>query len=234
MHRCKEYLLICENNKKLICKETERICQICSKGELKKEGYHFVDFPQIDHLEEYCAAFLSNAKLTIQTLAELINKFYKTNFDGPRFDEVVKWSKKALQHNEHFIKCLEKNQSGMKFIVDLRNAQEHPKANRKLIIENFTLKPGNKISIPQWYISGKEPNPIHSTMIAMIEFLIAIAESIFLYCVMDNINSSFPFIVKVKDDSSLAPDCPIKYSIEPNIVMHQDNPQKKEAEGQTS
>ncbi|MBU1259652.1 MAG: hypothetical protein KJ757_02815 [Planctomycetes bacterium] len=226
MHRCKEHLLICEDKQKWVCKETERICQLCSKGELKKEGYHVVDFPQIDHLEEYCAAFLSNAKLTIQTLAELINKFYKTYFDGPRFDKIVKWSKKALKHNEHFMQCLEKNQPGLKFIVELRNAQEHPKDNRKLIIENFILKPGNRISIPHWYINGEESSPIHSTMVAMIDFLTAVTENIFLHCVMDNINSSFPFIVRVKDDSSLDPNCPIKYSIEPNIMMNKDNSPK--------
>ncbi|MEN6385162.1 MAG: hypothetical protein ABFD79_08170, partial [Phycisphaerales bacterium] len=170
MHHCKECLLVCENKQKLVFEETERICELCSSGILKKEGHHFVDFPQIDHLEEYCASFLGNAKLTIQTLAELINCFYKTNFDGPRFDKVIEWAKKALKHNENFINYLEKSQLGMKFIVDFRNAQEHPKHNKKLIVENFALKPGNKISIPQWYISGEEPYPIHSTMAATIDF----------------------------------------------------------------
>lgn len=230
MHRCKEQLLICEDKEGFVSAETKRIYQLFTKGALKKKGYHFVDFPQIDRLEEYCAAFLSNAKLTIQTLAELINKFYKTNFDGPRFDKIVKWSKKELKHNEEFIQYLEKNQAGVKFIVDLRNAQEHPQDDRKLVIENFTLKPGNEISVPLWYITGKEPQPIHSTMAQVVDFLVAVTENVFLYCVMDNINCSFPYTIRCVDDSSLDPDCPIKYFVEPNIVMYQENSPAKEIE----
>ena len=223
MHRCKEQLLICEEKQGLVCRETDRICQSCKKRELQKQGYHFVDFPQIDRLEEYCAAFLNNAKLTIQTVAELINNFYRTTFDGPRFDKVVEWSKKALKHNRTFIQYLEKNQPGLKFIVDLRNAQEHPKDHRKLIIENFSLKPGNKISVPLWYITGEQPQPIHSTMAAMVDFLVAVTEGVFLYCVIDNITPPFPYIVRVIDDSALDPNCPIKYFVEPNIGTSQDD-----------
>ncbi len=227
MHRCKEQLLICEDKEGFVSGETKRICKLFTKGALKKEGYHFVNFPQIDRLEEYCAAFLSNAKLTIQTLAELIDKFYKTKFDGPRFDKIVKWSKKALKHNDDFIQFLGKNQPGLKFIVDLRNAQEHPKADRKLVIENFTLKPGNEISLPLWYITGEEPQHIHSTMAQVVDFLVTVTEGVFLYCVMDNITGSFPYNVRAIDDSSLDPNCPIKYFVEPNIVMFQENPPEK-------
>ena len=217
MHRCKEQLLVCEDKQKLVCTETERIAKLCAEDKLKGDGYHFENFPAIDNLEEYCAIFLNNAKLAIQTLAELINKFYKTTFNGPRFDKVIKWAKEDLKDNKDFIEFLEKNQSGLKFIVDCRNAQEHPFANKKLIIENFTLKPGNKISSPVWHISGEKPYPIHSTMSAMVDFLIAVIEGVFLYCVMDNINSTFPYIVRVIDDSSLDPNCPKKYLVEPNI-----------------
>lgn len=219
MHRCKEQLLICEDKQKHVSDETSRIYQLCKQGKLTKEGLHFTDFPQIDHLEEYCGVFLSNAKLTIQTIAELLNLFYKTSFDGPRFDKVVNWSKEELKHNRAFVNCLEHHQMGLKHIVDLRNAQEHPKTNRKLVIENFILKPGNTICSPLWYISGEEPYRIDNTMMAMVNFLITFTESVFLYCVMDNIYSSFPFIVRAIDDSSLDKSCPIKYFVEPNVMV---------------
>lgn len=218
MHCCKEQLLICEDKQKYVSDETERIYQLCSQGKLTKEGLHFADFPQIDRLEEYCGVFLSNAKLTIQTIAEIINLFYKTSFDGPRFDKIVKWSKKVLRQNRAFVNCLEHHQLGLKQIVDMRNAQEHPKVNRKLVIENFTLKPGNTVSYPLWYISGEEPSCIANTMIAMVNFLVTFTESVFLYCIMDNISGSFPHVVRAIEDSSLDPDCPIKYFVEPDIT----------------
>ena len=106
----------------------------------------------------------------------------------------------------------------MKFIVEMRNAQEHPKPAKKLIIKNFTLKPGNKISPPLWQISGEESYPIHSSMESIVSFLLSFIECVFLHCVMDNISSSFPYTVRALDDKSLDPQCPIKYIVEPNIV----------------
>ena len=218
MHRCKEYLLVCEAKRSIVCSETERICELCKKGELNREPRHFADFPQIDNLKEHCSSFLGNAKLTIQTLAELINVFYETKFDGPRFDKVVKWAKKELKHNEAFTQYLDNKQPGLKLIVAMRNAQEHPKPAQKLIIENFTLKPGNKISHPLWHITGEEPDPIHSSMESVVNFLLAFAESVLLHCVMDNISGSFPYGVRALDDKSLDPKCPVKYIVQPNIV----------------
>ncbi len=227
MHRCKEYLLICEYKKEFICKEVDRILQMFQKGQIKKEGNHFTNFPQVDHLEEYCGIFLNNAKLSIQTLAELINAFYKTNFDGPKFDKVFKWSRTALKHNNDFVQFLKDIQPGLKYIVDLRNAQEHPKKDRKLVIENFTLKPGNEISLPLWYLTGEKPLAVHSDVTEIVDFLVVVIENTFLYCLMDNIDSSFPFIVRSIDDSALDPICPIKYRVEPYIEMPKDKPEKQ-------
>ncbi len=219
MHRCKEQLLICENKQLFICKEVERINQIFLTEQLKKEGNHLMNFPQVDNLNEYCGVFLNNAKLTIQTLAELINIFYKTTFDGPRFDKVVEWSRTALKHNADFIQLLQYIQPFMKHIVDIRNAQEHPKECRKLVIENFILKPHNVISVPVWHITNEGPVAIHNEMTGIIDFLINVVEVTFLYCLMDNIKSSFPFIVRSIDDSELNPICPTKYRVEPYIEM---------------
>jgi len=222
MHRCKEFLLICEDKQVHIGKETSEICDKCKKGDLKTEGNHIKDFPQVDRLEEYCGAFLSNAKLTIQTSAELVNAFYHTQFDGPRFDKVLKWSQSSIKHNEPFVQFLADVQPSLKHIVDLRNAQEHPKANKMLIIDNFTLRPGNEITVPIWHITGEEPEPIHSTTAAIVDFLISTVESLFLHCLMDNIRSSFPFAVRVIPDTERDTVCPIKYRVEPVIVFPSD------------
>ncbi len=217
MHRCKELLLICDDKYISVSKEVERICEMIRKSELQKDGRHYVGFPQVQRLEENCAMFLSNAKLVIQTLAELINVFYRTTFDGPRFDKIIIWAKRELKHNKGFIQYLEQNKLGLKSIVDLRNAQEHPKRQRKLIVENFVLQPGNKITPPLWCISGEKPALIHHEMKAIIDFLVAISEGVLLNCVMDNIESSFPFTVREVADNALDSQCPIKYFVEPNL-----------------
>jgi hypothetical protein len=60
-------------------------------------------------------------------------------------------------------------------------------------------------------------------VIAIVDFLVNAVEFTFLYCLMDNIDSSFPFTVRSIDDSALDPNCPIKYRVEPYIVIPQDN-----------
>jgi len=217
MHRCKELLLICDDKNISVRKEVERICEMIRKSELQKEGRHYVDFPQVEKLEERCAEFLRNAKNVNQTLAELMNVFYKTTFDGPRFDKIVVWAKRELKHNKGFIQYIEQNKLGLKRIVDLRNAQEHPKKAKKLIVENFVLQPGNKIAPPLWCISGEKSALIHREMKEIIDFLIAISEGVLLNCVMDNIESSFPFIVREVANTALDQQCPIKYFVEPNL-----------------
>lgn len=220
MHRCKELLLICDDRQESVSSEVDRICDMIQKDELNKNGRHYVEFPQVDRLEEHCAVFLSNAKLVIQTLAELINAFYKTTFDGPRFDKVITWADKELGHNKEFVQYLKGNEPGLKYIVELRNAQEHPKRQKKLIVDNFTLKPGDRVDPPLWHISDDKPSLIHQEMKTIIDLLIAISESILLSCVMDNVDSSFSFIVRVVEDSSLDKQCPIKYYVEPNLDVY--------------
>jgi hypothetical protein len=217
MHRCKELLLICTERHVSINNEVERICDMIRKKELKSKSRHFGGFPQVEKLEERCAEFLSNAKNVIQTLAELINVFYKTTFDGPRFDKIVKWAEINLQQNKQFLLYLKKIAPDIKNIADFRNAQEHPKRRKKLKIENFTIKPGGVVYVPIWYISDEKPTDIHHSMKAIAKFLMDISEGIFLYCVMDNIRSSLSFIVRAVDDTALDHQCPIKYFVEPDL-----------------
>jgi len=160
---------------------------------------------------------VSNSKNVIQTLAELINVFYKTTFDGPRFDKIITWAEINVQQNKQFLLYLKQIAPGIKNIVDFRNAQEHPKKRKKLIVENFTIKPGSVVSIPVWYISDDKPTDIHHSMKAIAKFLMDISEWILLCCVMDNIRSSFPFIIRYVDDTALDPKCPIKYFVEPDF-----------------
>ena len=230
MHRCKEILLVCEDKQVHICKETEEICDKCNKGNLETEGYHIKNFPQVGRLEEYCGAFLGNAKLTIQTAAELVNTFYHTTFDGPRFDKVLTWSQSALKQYPPFNQFLADVQPGLKHIVDLRNAQEHPKANKKLIIDNFTLRPENNITVPIWHITGEEPEAIHSSTSAIVDFLVHTVESLFLHCLMDNIRSSFPFGVRTIPNTERDPACPIKYRVEPIIIFPSESTDKDNIE----
>ena len=64
---------------------------------------------------------------------------------------------------------------------------------------------------------GEEPEPIHSTTAAIVDFLISTVESLFLHCLMDNIRSSFPFAVRAIPDNERDTVCPIKYRVEPVI-----------------
>ena len=220
MHRCKEYLLVCDARCQLVTHEVEQVIQARKNG--LPDGS--TEFPQVSKLEESCASFLSSAKQTVQTLAEMFNAFYSTDFNGPRFDRIIKWAEVRLSHIPSFVDFLQQINPDLKQIVDLRNAQEHPHAGRELIIKNFVLIPGERIALPHWYITNGQRTTIHRDMADIIDFLVIVSETVFLKSLMDNIDDPFPYAIRTVDDSEIDPACPIKYIVEPDISFCQAQP----------
>jgi hypothetical protein len=89
----------------------------------------------------------------------------------------------------------------------LRNFQEHPTKHKKTTIENFKLTPdGKSIVVPQWHITGEEPNAIKEDMDAIVNFLLEIAEAMFIHAVMSAVKKEIPFgIEKITEVNPAAP-----------------------------
>lgn len=228
LHQAKELLLSCEFSlndlKSAIIKQEE----IISSGNLVIKGNICNSFPIVENLETSATNFLTNAKGFLRRCSCIIDEFYKTNIKEPHFHKIFSWAKKNNAFDPSFLSFLKHQEQIIDKIITMRNAQEHPKKNFKLIIENFKLKPNKKIFPPSWTLITKEksynPTPILSEMNEIIKYLIAFSENIILFCIISNEKTWIPYKVieiPLKDRDS---NCPIKYQ----LVIDNEKLHKKE------
>ena len=221
LHRSKELLLSAESAYEDIVSQRNYWEGKLSSGEIKKKGNIYIPFPIIENLVSNVSVFLSNTKNFIQTHTDIFNEFYHTSFNGPRFDVIIKWCKKNLSAEDGFIRFLEEQNGILKYITDLRNAQEHPKEDSYLTIENFKLTPDNQICTPRWFLSAENPTDICLDMQAIIRFLIEFSEVFILFCLSANLNTWLPYRVLEISEKNRDAVCPIRFvlEIDPDEVM---------------
>jgi len=213
-HSCKEFLLSCEkaflefNEKYGECKRK------FEEGKVKRERNILSEFPTIDNLDQIAAVFLSNAKKIIETEAKIVNGFFNTSFNGPRFDVIIKWAEENIPDKTEFITFLKSTNDELWYITDLRNHQEHPQKDRKTHINNFRILPDNQIGLPSWYVTGNEEADMRSDMSHAIEFLMQFFEVLMFHCILINLDTKFPFKVTEVPEGQRDKNCPIRYKLE--------------------
>jgi hypothetical protein len=109
------------------------------------------------------------------------------------------------------VKFANANVAGVTKVVDMRNFQEHGTPDKRFHVENFKLMPSNQIHAPVWYIDGEDPRDIASDMRAIANFLIGLAEGVFVGCVDQRLSKRFPlcFELIVSPD----PKVPVRYRL---------------------
>ena len=213
-HKAKELLLECERVYMDFLQQYEKSIKSIDSG-IKRSGNVFLGVPTVNGLSEISSTFLMAAKNTLQVEAQIVNEFFQTNFYGPRFDFVLRWAKDHhLAKNTDFIEFLAKSQDFTKYIVDMRNAQEHPKKEKELIVSNFRLQPHHKIAAPTWHITGGESADVGVDMKDILDGLVAFHEGLFFHCLMLNMDSKFTYRVVGIPDEQIDKICPIRLKME--------------------
>ncbi len=212
-HKAKELLLGCEGSYNNFLAQYDSAVKDIGAG-IKKSGNVFMGVPTVKGLPDISSAFLMAAKNVIQVEAEIFNEFFQTKFDGPRFDKVLQWAEANLSKNPAFIQFLSDNHAFLKCIVDMRNAQEHPKKEKELIVKDFRLQPHHKIAPPTWHVTGSDEMDMKSDMKDILDGLVVFHESLMVYCLMTNLNSKFPYKVLTIPEEDRDLNCPIRYKLE--------------------
>jgi hypothetical protein len=99
------------------------------------------------------------------------------------FDALLKTLSKIADAPAAVTKFVRDNADGVRYLIELRNFQEHPDAKRT-VVDNFKVMPDGTISVPRWYLSDDTPRPIREEMSAAVEFLIRMAEAMLIHLVM--------------------------------------------------
>jgi hypothetical protein len=214
LHACKEALVVCEKVAGRVASQVDTIVgEIQASGlERDSRGKALNPFPQVSDLEANATAFLIHAKRSIHTICRLPSMFLPVPAKDNNFDALGKTLASAIGTQAPITEFVRANAPGVRYLIELRNHQEHPDIKRT-VIDNFAVMPNGTISVPMWYVSGETPRPIGEEMPGAVTFLVQMAEAMLIHLVMHTVDKRFPFIIQELDAGQVNPEMPIKYRL---------------------
>jgi hypothetical protein len=214
LHACKEALVVCEKMAAHITSQVDTIVGNIQTSGIKHEklGRAINPLPQVSDLESDATAFLIHVKRSIQAICRLPSMFLLVPPKDNNFYDLGKRLTAAIGDQAPVTRFVLDNASGVRYLIDLRNYQEHPDA-KHTVIDNFAVMPDGTISVPMWYVSGETPRPIREEMPAATEFLVQMAEAMLIHLVMHSVDRRFSFIIQEIDSAQINPKMPIKYRL---------------------
>lgn len=214
LHACKEALVVCEKVAARVASQMDTIIGEIKASGLKRDsrGRALNPFPQVAELEADATAFLIHAKRSIHAICRLPSMFLAVQAKDNNFDALGRTLTAAIGAQAPVTEFVQANAPGVRYLIELRNYQEHPDAKRT-VIENFAVMPNGTISVPMWYVSGETPRPIGEEMPAAVAFLVQMAEAMLIHLVMHTVDKRFPFIIQELDAGQVDPKMPIKYRL---------------------
>jgi hypothetical protein len=160
-----------------------------SAGRAETESHGFkqasnvaISLPGICELQSKSETFLQSAKLAIAETGNLIKPFYGVGF-GHKYHKFSAWSKTQFGESDDFAKVVESWEPYVKWIVDMRNAVDHPSesAGGRLVTTNFDIAhgaTGTEIVDPQWGLAGEPLRPVLTDFETIVEETIVLGEDV--------------------------------------------------------
>lgn len=219
MHKIKNTLVTCTNiaEKIGIDMQVESENFRSSAVKLSANARSLPYFPMVPDLNERTTTFLINAKHAIQEICSLVQLFWKFNRSHSSWHHIVRDLKELVHEQNDIMEYAEGWVPLCEKIVNLRNAQEHPKDDNKLHIVNFEMQPDNSIMAPEWHLTGEPPADLCGGIISMANNLVRMAEGIFVRCVNERLPENSFSIIEVIQDVDVK--MPIRYrsGVDPRI-----------------
>lgn len=189
--------------------------------------------PQIDRLEEECHDFLYAAKNYIRDVLKVFNLLHGTSFaDASEFSRpkkgktsLVQFSEATFGEKDSRSRFFRGAVGGIKEIVDMRNAVEHPEGySGELKIQNISVGLGGQLAEPVWFRTAKgsqvtEPSAIRTDLAAIIGNLLALGEGVVVSWAANNL--AMPQMMQVAQipEGDRNPSCPIAWRVGLNAAM---------------
>ncbi|QUM88846.1 hypothetical protein HWV03_08560 [Moritella sp. 36] len=179
--------------------------------------------PKIPELEEKVRVFLTNSKLVLIALFKFLAKFYPLPI-GDRgeshFNKHVKWFETNIGSEHNISKLLKADLEWIRLLSECRNAIEHSGKGQKIDVVNFTLKPGNKFSPPNWTYDltkklgfKKGPHDLLNDLDVLCSNMLHLVEDLILLVTQDKlVNHPLIAVYKV-DEAKINKECLINYDI---------------------
>lgn len=214
LHACKESLVACEKVAERVASQVDRIIKEIQTSGIKRDshGGALNPFPQVQDLESEATSFLIHARRAIQQICRVPSMFLPIPAKDTNFDALGKTLVAIIGAQAPVTDFVQANAPSVRYLIELRNYQEHPDAKRT-VISNFAVTPDGSISEPMWHVSDQTPRPLGKEMVAAAEFLVDMAEALLIHLVMHTVDKRFPFIIEEIDTAQMNLKMPIKYRL---------------------
>ncbi len=218
LHSCKEAIVACEKVALRVGVSVDAIIEEIRTGGVKRDrGGALNPFPQVIDLDSDTTAFLINAKRAIQLICRLPATILGVPPKDSNFDHLANTLEASVGKDAAVTHFVRKNAPAVRYLIELRNWQEHPNAKRT-VVANFSVAPDGSLTPPTWHVTGEAPQPVRDEMFAGVDFLVDIAEAMLIHLVMHAADKRIPFIIVQVDPAHADPALPMRYrlSIDPS------------------
>lgn len=214
LHSCKEQIVICEQIASRVVSRVESLIEQIQTTGINRDnrGRALNPFPQTPELLADTTAFLINTKRAVVEATSLVASVTGLSVQGPNFRVLGERLTASLGQDTELTKYVLAQEPTVKYLVDLRNLQEHPNAVHT-VVRDFHVLPDGTISAPVLHFSDRPSESLHETLRFCTTYLVHLTEALFIHSVMPRLVGSFPFTIEETQDNELLPECPIKYRL---------------------
>jgi len=218
LHACKEQLVICEQTATRLAGRIDEILSRIQTTGIGRDNYGRAlnPFPSVQDLLADTTVFLIHAKRSVTELTTLVATALNIQVRGANFRVLGERLLAHLGAGANLAQYVQEQEPTVKYLVDLRNLQEHPNDVRT-IVNDFHVLPDGSISPPVMHLSDQDPQPLHEHLRAASSYLVRLTEAVFIHAIMARLADTFPFYVEEIEESAINPRCPIKYRLSINL-----------------
>jgi hypothetical protein len=215
LHSIKESLLACEKAARHVAAAVDMAERALKEhGIPRDKGGKFVSpVPQVASLDSEVTNFLIHAKRTVQNICDLVPLFVEVERRDNNFNRLQERLAKLLGDDAMLTQCVAHYAAAIRYLIELRNFQEHAKSKKRTHINNFRVLPDGSIVEPMWNVTGDDPAPIREEMLQAIEVLISAAEMVLIHLVLAASDSRVPLIVVETPNDQVRAEMPIRYTL---------------------
>jgi len=169
--------------------------------------------PQVPELDVVATQFLISAKRAIAGICGLVPHFLVVERPDSNFDRLGDRMEKLLGATAPITTFIRKYADSSRYLIELRNGQEHPKLGKATVIQNVRVQADGSVAAPVWFVTGEIPRPIHAEMSAAIDTMIEMAELMLILLVDECLDKRWPFVVEELPPSERNANMPVKYKV---------------------
>ncbi|PSW18666.1 hypothetical protein C9I94_24375 [Photobacterium swingsii] len=179
--------------------------------------------PKVPELDSKVRVYLTNAKLVLIDTFKFLSLFYAIPINDrneSHFNKHVEFLNESLGADNEIVKLLAQDFDWIRLLSECRNAIEHSGEGQRIEVENFSIKPGNRFSLPVWTYDltkklkvKKGPHDLLNDLDVLCSNMMHLIEDLIVLVVMDKLKSH-PILALYKiDEQALKSECPVRYDV---------------------